>query len=60
MSREKPICCDCGGDSLTVQATAEWNSITQSWEVSDAWGDWYCADCDSERNVEWVTVEDAA
>lgn len=60
MTREKPICPDCKGDSITINATAEWNHAGQYWEVCDAWGDLWCHDCDSEIHAEWVTEEAAA
>jgi hypothetical protein len=56
----KPICLQCGGDSLerTYRAVDEWNVNTKRWEQSGQYDRGVeCNDCDDYINYEFVPAE---
>ncbi|PPQ37287.1 hypothetical protein SAMN06265338_1363 [Rhodoblastus acidophilus] len=56
--RTKPICPNCGGDSLVSDAAARWNFETQAWELSCANDDKSCDDCGNETgSPEWIDAD---
>jgi hypothetical protein len=56
--RIKPICPNCGGDSLSSDAAARWNVDTLAWEISCAHDDKTCDDCGNETSSpDWINAE---
>ena len=54
----KPICPNCGGDSLVSDAAARWNVDKQAWELSSTHDDTTCDDCGNEINSpDWVNAD---
>jgi hypothetical protein len=46
----KHVCEKCGSEEVFVDAYAEWDVDTQSWELVNLRCDW-CVDCDGETNI---------
>ena len=54
------VCGHCGGEDISADAWAIWNTQEQAWEVQG--GDvfdkgHYCADCDGECRIEAVPID---
>ena len=44
--RIKKVCEKCGSEYVWVDAAAEWDTDTQSWELGNMWDYSHCGDCD--------------
>jgi hypothetical protein len=55
--REKPICTECGSDSIVVDANAEWDVDAADWVVSCTFNDASCGECEGGCSIEWVEVD---
>jgi hypothetical protein len=57
----KPVCRDCGGDSLVRDASARWDLDAQDWTMSGVYDSTYCDDCESESDdlCRWVAIDPA-
>jgi hypothetical protein len=56
--KRKPTCADCGGDEISVDATARWDEDSQSWDLADTHDAYYCDDCDKHmKRPVWVDVQ---
>jgi hypothetical protein len=55
----KPICRDCGGDSLVRDASARWDGDAQDWTISGVYDSTYCDDCESESDdlCRWIPID---
>jgi hypothetical protein len=47
----KKVCEKCGSEDVWVDAAAEWNTDTQSWELGNMWDYSHCGDCDSKTDI---------
>ena len=49
------VCVICGGNRVSRDAWADWDSAAQAWTLGAAFDDKYCHDC--ERQTKLVEVE---
>ena len=45
------VCEKCGSDDVFIDALAEWDVDTQSWELGTAFDNSWCRDCDDETYI---------
>lgn len=56
--RQIPVCGTCRGTDVWADAYAEWQPLSQSWEVVETFDKGgYCTDCQSETRLRWITCE---
>ena len=48
------VCRDCGGNSVTRDAWAEWDVAAQDWVLGSAFDYAFCHDCEAETQLEQV------
>jgi hypothetical protein len=54
------ICNQCGGNSVTRDAWAEWDAEEQDWVLGAVYDYAFCHDCQEETRLEEVQVGEAA
>lgn len=55
---QRPVCKDCGGINISVDATAVWNYRKKDWDLSGVMDGGYCNDCDREQKFfDWVDIK---
>ena len=47
----KKVCEKCGSEDVWVDAAAEWDTDTQSWELGNMWYYSHCGDCDADTYI---------
>ena len=47
----KKVCEECGSDNVTINANAEWDVETQSWELLSTYEHSWCSDCYDDINI---------
>ncbi len=45
------ICETCGSESVRIEALAEWDFDSQSWELKSTHDYSWCCDCDADTNI---------
>lgn len=59
MKTERPVCKHCGGENLTFDACAKWNTDTQTFELIDVYGNRpMCQDCETEGWPDWQETQE--
>ena len=51
------VCDTCGGNTVTRDAWAEWDTTSQDWTLGAAYDYAYCHDCDEETNLVEVDLQ---
>jgi Zn finger protein HypA/HybF involved in hydrogenase expression len=47
----KKVCEKCGSEDIWIDAAAEWDIDSQSWQLGNMWDYSHCADCDSKTDI---------
>lgn len=48
-----PACSHCGGENVSVDATARWDRVAGDWSLTDTHDNAFCDDCDGETSLTW-------
>ncbi|WP_294537682.1 hypothetical protein [uncultured Rhodoblastus sp.] len=60
MTKQRPICPNCGSADISRDATARWCDETQDWTLSGTFDDMTCDDCGRETNgPDWIDAGSA-
>ena len=51
------VCSLCGGNTVTRDAWAEWDTAAQDWTLGAAFDSAYCHDCEEEPNLVEVDLD---
>jgi len=51
------VCRGCGSENVMRDAWAEWDVVSQQWELKSVFDSAYCEECDSETKL--VEIEPA-
>ena len=58
MTKQRPICPNCGSADISRDATARWCDETQDWTLSGTFDDTTCDDCGQETNdPNWIEAD---
>jgi len=49
--RIKKCCKYCGGENVSIDATARWNVDAQAWELAELFNNSDCDDCGGETTI---------
>jgi len=54
---QRPVCASCGGEDVTIDATASWDTEAKEWTLlsTDETNSW-CEDCGGECSIDWIEV----
>ena len=56
----KKVCEKCGSQAVRIDAFAEWDFDSQSWELQEAFDYSWCCDCDAETSIINQEVKETA
>lgn len=48
-----PTCSHCGGESVSIDATARWDRVAGAWALSGTHDAAFCDECDGETSLTW-------
>ena len=57
-NKRDAVCGSCASSDVWVDATAEWNTDTQTWELKSTFDMAFCTVCDGETIIKMIPLED--
>lgn len=53
-----PKCRHCGSNDIGCDAIASWDADAQRWKLEATYEDYFCSDCESNSDPEWVEMKE--